>query len=522
MMGMKSMLEVPKLKAKVGNSKPVRAVLLARKSGDFWHAIVDGRVQGFVSHARDGYTQSVELRSTSGRMWLGALFYRETQEALSRQESEAALDLLEAIAIHDGPCIPLHLRVADLGEEIFLDLADEEWQVVRIDAQGWEVLPSDRAPIRFRRPNGTEALPVPTRGGHLDELQNFIRTDAYGLSLLAAWMVGAMTDRGSAPVLSLGGVQGSAKSTATRAIQMLTDPRIAALRSAPKNDEELAIAARNARVLSFDNLSRITPNLSDGLARISSGAAFTTRLLYTNGEEAIIAARRPVIVNSIVDVIGRADLLERTVGVQLQQISPSDRIEESTFWPIFEAARSRLLGAILDGVTGVLARWGETRPAFMPRMADFYHIAIAAGDSLPGGEETFRAAWASMTESAVDVALESTPICAPLIALLERQKGWKAPAAALLRELNSQRPETHLDESWPQTPQGLSHALRRVTPALEARGWNVLLGKKNSKTGERNVVITTSTSVEGRIASMIASGMDAATARRQALLEVAS
>ena len=525
----KGTVEVPpgEAKAKAHESVRLRAVKLARERCELWHAHENGPPQAFASFQRGDHTEHVELRTTAGRLWLGGLFYRETEEALSRPDTDGALDALEATAIHDGPCLPVHVRVADLGDRIFLDLADDAWRVVEVTAKGWQVIPADQAPVRFRRPNGTEALPVPVPGGSLEDLRDFIHTDAAGLALVGACLVGAMTDRGSAVVLSFAGGQGTSKSTSTRVFQRLVDPRGGALRAAPKKDEDLAVAARNAWVVSFDNLSRISADLSDGFCRLATGASFTTRTFYTNGEETIYAARRPVILNSIVDVVNRADLLDRTVAVQLLKITEDKRLEESVFWPRFEEARPRLLGSALSALAGALAAWDATRPERLPRLSDFYHLAQAAGDALPGGIAAFDQAWAAMQGAAIQSALEASPIGAPLLSLLEAQstKTWKAPAGQLLRDLNASRAAGFREhDTWPQTPQGLVHALRRLAPALEAVGWHLELGVRDSKTThERLVVIVRTEAMAERAAILqVDAGMDISEAERRAALEAAS
>jgi hypothetical protein len=520
----KKKVDVPAGEAKPKESARQRAVKLARTRCELWHTVQNGPKQGFASFQVDGHTEHVELRGTAGRLWLGGLVYKETGEALGRQDLEGAIENLEAAAIFEGPELPVALRVADLGDRTYLDLADKAWRVVEVTAEGWRVIPGHLAPVRFRRPNGTEALPVPVPGGNLEDLGRFIHTNKDGLSLAAAWMVAALTDRGPAPVASLAGRQGSAKSSATRVFQRLVDPRGGSLRARPKNDEDLAVAARNSWVVSFDNLSRIREDLSDGFCRLSTGASFATRTLFTNGEETIFAARRPVILNSIVDVVSRPDLMDRTVTVQLEKISEERRIEEGEFWPLFEKALPGILGAALTALAGALSRWSTTRPTRKPRMADFYRLALAAGPDLPGGAETFEKAWEAMRDAAVSSALECAPIGTTLLEILEAQGKWKKPARELLQTLNAARPTGPTEDGWPQTPQGLVAALKRLAPALEAEGWHVELGLKDTtKKHGRLVVIAPIERMEERVRELVfVDEMTEAEAERQAALEAAS
>ena len=519
-------IDVPKGEAKPRKNGRERALALALKEYTLWHAKENGPPQGYASYKKDGHTEHVELKSSAGRQHLSGLVWKATGEALSRQDLDGTLDALEAAAIHDGSRWPVHVRVADQGDRIFLDLANNAWEVVEVTAQGWKVIPGDAAPVRFRRPNGTEGLPVPLRGGTLEELGKFIHTNRAGLALVGACIVSGLTDRGSAVVTSFMGQQGTAKSTATRVFQRLVDPRGGCLRATPKKDEDLAVAARNSWVVSFDNLSRISGDLADGLCRLSTGAAFATRTFYTNGEETIFSARRPVILNSITDVVGRADLLDRCVAVQLLKITEDQRIEESLFWPQFEKARPRLLGAALTALSGALSRWEATRPDRLPRLSDFFHLAKAIGDELPGGLDAFIGAWDAMQGAAVHAALEASPIAAPLLALLEARGHWKGPSAELLRELNASHVTGfRAHDSWPQTPQGLTSALRRLAPALAAMkdGWHLELGARDKSTKhERLVLIVRSETMAERVSIKLEAGIDVSEAECQAAWEAVS
>lgn len=116
------------------------------------------------------------------------------------------------------------------------------------------------------------ALPVPKRGGTVDELKQFVNvSDDDSWRLLVAWLVQALRPRGPYPVLLLQGEQGSAKSTAERLLRALVDPSVAPLRTTPRNEHDLYIAATNAWVIALDNISNLKPWLSDGLCRLSTG-----------------------------------------------------------------------------------------------------------------------------------------------------------------------------------------------------------------------------------------------------------
>src|SRR6516164_3429508 len=96
--------------------------------------------------------------------------------------------------------------------------------------------------------------------------------------------------------------------------------------------------------------SRLPPWISDALCRLASGGSFAVRQLYTDGEEVLFQAARPILLNGIEDVVGRPDLADRAIFLTLPPIGNAKRRAEAEFWREFEAVRPRILGALLDAV----------------------------------------------------------------------------------------------------------------------------------------------------------------------------
>ena len=75
---------------------------------------------------------------------------------------------------------------ADSTSRLYLDLGDETWRAVEIDAAGWRVI--DNPPVRFRRASGMKPLPIPAAGGSVETLRSFlnVQSDA-DFVLVVAW-----------------------------------------------------------------------------------------------------------------------------------------------------------------------------------------------------------------------------------------------------------------------------------------------------------------------------------------------
>jgi hypothetical protein len=118
------------------------------------------------------------------------------------------------------------------------------------------------------------------------------------------------------------------------------------------------IAANNGHLLAFDNLSGLPAWLSDALCRLASGGSFAVRQLYTDDEEVLFKAARPMLLNGIEDIIGRSDLADRAILLTLGPIGEEQRRSETELWREFELARPAILGALLDAAAHGLIRNG--------------------------------------------------------------------------------------------------------------------------------------------------------------------
>src|SRR5262249_18831070 len=149
------------------------------------------------------------------------------------------------------------------------------------------------------------------------------------------------------------GEQGSAKSTTTRVAAALIDP-CSLLRSMSRDEHSLAIAANKSWVVTIDNLSGLPPWMSDALCRLATGGGFAQRTKYSDDDETIFRATRPIVLNGIDDIAERPDLLDRAIVLNLPRITTDQRRTEQEFWGLFAAAAPKILGALLDAVSGGL------------------------------------------------------------------------------------------------------------------------------------------------------------------------
>ena len=456
--------------------QPSQVDLLVRLSGDveYFHT-PDG--EGFATIRRDSHKETYELRSKEFRSWLSASFHSRYRKAANDKALKDVLGLLEGKAAHEGAEHPVFTRVAQHEGATYVDLGDKTWKAVRITARGWQVI-SD-PPVKFRRPHGMFALPEPQRGGKVDELFEVLNVkDLNHQKLVVGWLLGAYTPVGPYPILELSGEQGSAKSTTSEFLKRLVDPHKAMRKAPPKDERDLAIAAKNSRAPLFDNISHLSDSMSECLCRLSTGGAYSTRQLYTDGDEVIFDYQRPLILNGINGVATKSDLLERTISIELPTIRPTERTVETELKARFEELAPRVLGALFDALAASMQNLPNVDGKDWPRLADFCKRVTAAEPALGWEEGSFLRAFRENEQSADHRALDAEEtLVNALRRVLNDKKEWRGTATQLLDEL-----------FLAKTPQSLSNRLRRLAKPLRAVGLTVSFDRQGAP-GTRYITI---------------------------------
>lgn len=460
-----------------------RVLEYAQEDGaELWH---DQGGNAYLTATVGGHREHYRLPSRAARDYLQALYYDREKRALNSQAQGEAVSLMQAIARREGTEYRTAVRVAHLGGFTYIDLGTPTWEAVEVGKGYWKVIKPHDCPIRFTRPASLLPLPEPVEGGHLEELGEFLNTDRRGLMMCTAWMLGAVSGISPYPLLALSGEQGTGKSTAASVLRNLLDPNQADRRRAPKEERDLFIAAQNTHVLSLDNLSSVPAWLSDSLCVLSTGGAFTARTLYSDNEETVLEAVRPVIMNGIPDLLARPDLAERALTVTLQRIPEERRTPERVFWARYERARGRLLGALLTALGRALAALEHTELERAPRLADFARLIVAGEAALPWMAGEFLNEYSRMQSEAASTVLEGEPVAEALRAFIDDEGEWKGTVKKLLGILEGREyPDTRPPAAWPRTARALGASLRRLAPALSKTGYMVTPAGRSSE-GER-------------------------------------
>jgi len=431
--------------------------------------------RAFVTVAEGGRKHTLLVASDTLRTLLGRRFFRANRRAASRIPLDDAIGVLYGRAIFGSPTLDVAVRVAGDSHTVYLDLGDDAGNVVEITASGWQLV---KAPaIRFLQPPSALPLPVPTAGGSVDALRDFLNLrSGDDFRMIVGWLLACLRPQGPYPVLDLYGEQGSGKSILCQLLRALVDPNKAPLRGVPKSEHDLAVGAQNSWVMAFDNLSHLPPWFSDGLCRLSSGAGFSTRTLNSNADETVLTAQRPILVNGITDVITRSDLLDRSFVVNLPRLDSGKRRSERAVWSAFNAAAPGILGALCDAVAGSLASTGSDSPMLdgAPRLADTIEWVGAAEPALGWPPGTFLAAYRANQQAIHGAVVEASSLASEIVDLCEIRGSWEGTADELLDDLDTSFViRGRREKGFPTVGNHLVRLLRRLAPNLRGMGVSV-------------------------------------------------
>ncbi len=431
----------------------------------------------------DGIRKTWPIESRHFKRWISTRVYDKHQKGVSSEAIEKVRNVLCGIADSKGPQREAYLRIAEHEGSIYIDMADERWQVIEVSKQGWRVIQSVDCPVRFVRASSQLPLPMPEHGGDISQLWRLLPVAPDSRPLLLGWLISCFTTTGAKPILVFSGPKGSGKSEAATTLKMLTDPGKAAMMPSVGDSRNMASAAMSRWLMIYDNLTHLTVEQQDALCRASTGAGFSHRSLFTDLDETFAEYKRPQILTSVDLVPSRSDLLDRCVLVQLERIPEAYRI------PIHQLARERaemiprLLGSLLSALSGGLQRM-DSHLERLPRMADFALMATACEPGLGLQHGEFMRAYAANIETAVQTAVESNPIAAAIMAVMEDCTQWQGSTQDLLDRMKQKSPSPKVQKL---DPRRLGHAMKGSLKAdLDAVGIEV--DDYKTKTGKQWII----------------------------------
>lgn len=475
----------------------------------------DGRQNLIVSSLRASGQRVRSVHYADSEPAADAVLYAASK--LNKPVSDRALETIKALkrceARDSGETVRVHLRVASVGGETYLDLGPGN--IAKVSATGVAFVDdaAEGVPL-FRRGMGSGCLPTPLlfdcprtafKFAANVFVEHFGLTPAQALLVIVSLLDYLREDTPHVVIEFVGGA-GSGKSTLGDFVLSLIDPAGDGGRVTMGTDsKDIGAVAQQRYVLMMDNASKLDKATSDMLCVISTGGSLLVRLLYSNSDVANLKLHRAVVITAVSPVAVAPDLQTRVVRVELSA-RQEGHISETELKALLKSLRPQMLGALLTMLFGAMRELPAVRASgtWGHRLVDFDQMGEAVVKAAGLRQGTFLEVVGQMRERMARRSASGDVFLLDLLALLRRLSAKpdhseqpslgavakRDPAIAVLAygenriEITGRPAALHyllMPPNWmqsrqtalPSTARGFVDALRRVQPMLHGLGVQV-------------------------------------------------
>jgi hypothetical protein len=330
------------------------------------------------------------MNSEEFSRYLTKLFYDTENKVISKNTINNSKRVLESFTTETRT---IHNRIAKIGNTIYYDLNNEEWQCVKITKDGWDIVEN---PILFMSgdPNRKQVQPrLPfeenlstNKPGEIrpvrDLINRFFITHGYQRTIAEVYVIALFIADISVPIILPTGPRASGKTLFLRTLRQLVDPRpfLALVERLPRDDKDRRVAVYNSYFACFDNESHLSSDLMDEICTWVTGISMSVRELYTTDEMRSFSAKRALGITGINVPITNSDALNRAFIVDMESIpdgfeenSKSMLIAENKLFEEIKMSIPDLLAYIFEVIARYLEVYEDVAKQIMPnhRLADF-------------------------------------------------------------------------------------------------------------------------------------------------------
>lgn len=243
------------------------------------------------------------------------------------------------------------IRCAFENNTLWYDLCNQKREVVKITKDDFQIIPyNKKCPLFFRTPYMSEQVwpDFDFKGNPIREYFKLIRkpNDIVAQSNFIALFL----EHIDVPIPVFGGSTDASKTVTSALVKMLVDPSGKKIEdygtSMPTKPDDLATILYCNYLTSFENISKLSNEQSDMLCQANTGANFSARMFYAQGEEKRLAIHRKSILNGITVNIDRDDLGRRTLPYDLPSFKIGEKKTKEQVLSEFNAILPDLLGHI--------------------------------------------------------------------------------------------------------------------------------------------------------------------------------
>ena len=433
------------------------------------------QIKNDADESDKGHYEVHNLNSQGFKDYAEYLYFKATESGIGDAAMKDVVNSLRPPAKFEGDEHQVHIRCAMHDNNVYIDMCNDSWQVIKIDASGWSIKESGDIPVMFTRSSHMRPLPEPEKGYSLDLLWSILPVkDEYTRRMLIVWMIDSMLVDTKYMMLELTGIAGSVKSGTQSVIRSLVDPSEGALLTYSGKLDDIPVLARHSHVVSYENMDMMSKQMSNKFCTMLTGGANATRSLHTTNDLALWTIKRPIMVNGIPDIVGRPDLLQRTISLEMPPISvyKSDKLLAEKW----EKARPRVLGALYDLFSKVLneLKTSTLMESSETRQVDFLRTGQAIFDAMSINEQ-FIDSYEIMMGEHTQRSIDNSPVAQAIINKLKKENGFfETTVTGLIGELsnslNGVKPEFVDSAKWPKDVYQMRNELKEITTPLNKKG----------------------------------------------------
>ena len=449
------------------------------------------KIYAFVK--TDEHFETVDLDLQLAKDVLIINYHKDFKKILSASQSEQAINYVKANKrlYQDTAKKQVHIRCAFENDTIWYDLCNQKREIVKITKDEIAIVPYDKTcPLFFRTPFMSEQVRpnFEFKGNPISEYFKLIRKP--NDIVMHANVIALFLETVDIPMLVFGGSTDASKTVTSTLVKMLVDPSGKKIEdygtSMPRKPDDLATILYCNYLSSFENISKLSNEQSDMLCKANTGANFSTRLFYQQGQESKLAIHRKSMLNGITVNIDRDDLARRTLPYDLPSFKAREKKTKEQVLSEFYALLPDLLGHVFLTLQNALIRYSDAKSkAQIGIRGEFQVWSEAIIQSLGNPEGKFAEALEEK-ESLINDKLSQSNALVPFIQDLfsddkEEYTTSESDFFVLFKEFATGSYEIYNPDVFPTSVGKLPDVIKRSSTQLNHAGFTIGIRQSTKK-----------------------------------------
>ena len=457
----------------------------------------------------DEHFETVDLDLRLAKEVLIINYQKDFKKILSTNQAEQSISFVKTKKrfSKDTPKKQDHIRCAFENDTIWYDLCNQESKVVKITKDIFEVIPYDKTcPLFFKTPHMTEQV-TPNfdfKGDPINEYFKLIRKP--NDIVMRSNVIALFLETVDVPMPVFGGSTDASKTVTSTLVKMLVDPSGKKIEdygtSMSTKPDDLATKLYCNYLSSFENISKLSNEQSDMLCKANTGANFSTRLFYEQGQESKLAIHRKCMLNGITVNIDRDDLGRRTLPYDLPSFKIGEKKTKEQVLSEFYTLLPDLFGHVILTLQKALILYDDVKSkAQIGIRGEFQVWGEAISQALGNPEGKFTEALQEK-ESLISDKLSQSNALVPFIQDLfsdgkEEYTSGESDTFDSFKDFTNGRYETNNPDVFPSSVGKLADVIKRSFTQLNNAGFTIEIRKStkkethNGKTYNSNVKFVT-------------------------------